>query len=279
MVPEFVLFTILLVLVLVVLIYGARLMLNWYMLKSAVKTKPNGSETPSDAGLEYESITIHSGSRELQAWWVNASPGNDIHKAVLVFHGNDESISEWIPAQKIFSQNGISSLVFDYSGFGSSTGKATFQAFHMDASAAWKVFLGKAGSGGDKYLLALSLGTGILLDAHSQLAPELNGVILIGTFSSFRGIAAQMNKLPSSLVGVLPDIYNNLRHVQSIHVPLLMVHSDSDELFPPSMAKQVVSVANAPKRLVLVPGLKHNDMLEGRAADYLAPVIEFMQDN
>jgi hypothetical protein len=45
------------------------------------------------------------------------------------------------------------------------------------------------------------------------------------------------------------------------------------------MAQQVVSVANEPKRLVLVPGLKHNDMLEGRAADYLAPVIEFIQDN
>ncbi len=235
--------------------------------------------TPADAGLEYESTTIQSGPRELQAWWVNASPGNDIHKAVLVFHGNDESISEWIPAQKIFSQNGISSLVFDYSGFGSSTGKATFQAFHQDVSAAWKVFLGKAGSSVDKYLLALSLGTGILLDAYADLVPELCGVILIGTFSSFRGIAAQMNKFPSSLVGVLPDIYNNLRHVQSIHVPLLMVHSDSDELFPPSMAQQVLSVANEPKRLVFVPGLKHNDMLEGRAAEYLAPVIEFMQDN
>jgi alpha-beta hydrolase superfamily lysophospholipase len=262
----------------IVLIYGVWLLLNWYMLKSAVKTKPNGTETPADSGLEYESITIQSGPSELQAWWVNASPGNDVHKAVLVFHGNDESISEWIPVQKIFSQNGISSLVFDYSGFGSSTGKATFQAFHQDASAAWKFFQGKAGSGVDKYLLALSLGTGILLDAYAYLAPEVCGVILIGTFSSFRGIAAQMNKFPSSLVGVLPNIYNNLRHVQSIHFPLLMVHSDSDELFPSSMSKQVVSLANEPKRLVLVPGLKHNDMLEGRAAEYLAPVIEFMQD-
>jgi flagellar basal body-associated protein FliL len=70
--PKFVLFAILLVLFLIVLIYGAWLILKWYMLKSAVKTKPNGTQTPADAGLEYESITIQSGPCELQAWWVYA---------------------------------------------------------------------------------------------------------------------------------------------------------------------------------------------------------------
>jgi alpha-beta hydrolase superfamily lysophospholipase len=215
----------------------------------------------------------------LQAWWVNASSVNDRYKAVLIFHGNDETISEWVPALKILSQNGISSLVFDYSGFGSSTGRATFHTFREDVIAAWKVFQRKAGDRGDKYLLALSLGTGILLNAYSCLAAKTSGVILIGTFSSIRGIALMMKVFPSALIRFLPDIYNNIQRVGYIQVPLLMVHSKSDELFPPAMAQQVYAVANEPKHLVLVPGLKHNDMLEGKAAEYLAPVIEFMKGN
>jgi alpha-beta hydrolase superfamily lysophospholipase len=279
MIIKFTLFAILLGLTLLLLYDGVQLILRWYMQKSVVKTKPNGKETPTDVGLEYECITIHSGPRELQAWWVSAPPSNDIHKAVLIFHGNDEAISEWIPAQRFLWQHGISSLVFDYSGFGNSTGKPSYQSFRDDVSAAWKVFQGKAGDSVDKYLLALSLGTGILLDAYTNLSAELSGVILIGTFSSFREIALQKKMVPSKLVRFLPDVYNNIQRVRSIRVPLLLVHSTDDELFPPTMAQQVFEMANEPKRIVLVPGLKHNAMLEGGAADYLAPVIEFVKGN
>lgn len=256
-----------------------QLVLRRFILKSAVKTKPNGAETPNDAGMEYEDITIHSGRRELRAWWVRASPANDLHKALLIFHGNYESISEWIPAQKILWQNGISSFVFDYSGFGNSSGKATFNAFRKDAVEAWTIFQSKAGSSVDKYLLAISLGTGILLDSYTYLGDDMAGVILIGTFSSIRGVAVLRKGIPSALAGLLPDIHNNIKRIRFIRVPLLMVHSTSDELFPPNMAKQVFAAANEPKQLVLVSGLKHNDMLEGKAADYLAPVIEYVKAN
>lgn len=277
MIIKFLLFAILLGLTLLLLYDGVQSILGWYIQKSSVKTKQNGTETPADAGMEYECISIHSGTRELLAWWVNAPTTNDSHKAVLILHGNYEAISEWVPAQKYLWQHGISSLVFDYSGFGESTGKASYKSFREDVTAAWQVFQVKAGDNMDKYLLALSLGTGILLDWYTQLAIELRGVILIGTFSSIREIALLGKKFPSKLIGLLPDVYNNVQHVRSIQVPLLMVHSADDDLFPPTMAEHVYAAANEPKRFVLVPGLKHNAMLEGGAADYLAPVIDFVK--
>jgi uncharacterized protein len=276
---KFVLLAIVFGLLILLLIDGIKAILVWYAQRTSIKTKPNGTETPADAGLVYEPLVIHSGQNDLQGWWVRASLSNDIHKAVLIFHGNDESISEWIPALNILCQQGISSLVFDYSGFGNSSGKPGYKSFRSDVRAAWDVFQEKAGNNTDRYLLALSLGTGILLDGYASLASNVQGVILIGTFSSIRGIALMKKMLPPMLISLLPDIYNNVQSVRSIKVPLLMVHSSEDELFPPSMAQQVFEVANEPKKLVLVPGLQHNAMLEGGAADYLAPVIEFIKSN
>jgi alpha-beta hydrolase superfamily lysophospholipase len=264
---------------LALLFYCIRLILFLSVQKSSLKTKPNGKETPADLGLEYADFKIRSGSRELQAWWVKASPTNDIKKAVLIFHGNNESISEWIPVQQLLWQHGISSIVFDYSGFGNSSGKATIQTLREDVIAAWNFFHEKVDNNVDKYLLGLSLGTGFLLEASSSLTGKIRGIILIAVYSSARDYVLLKKMLPSSLAFLFPNVYNNVQRIQSVQIPLLIVHSRSDEVFSSAMAQQVYTAANEPKRLVLLDGLKHNDTLEGKAADYFAPVIEFLKGN
>jgi len=247
--------------------------------KSILKTKPNGKESPADVGLEYEDLKIRSGSRELQAWWVKASPTNDSKKAVLIFHGNNESISEWIPVQQLLWQHGISSMIFDYSGFGNSSGRATIRTLREDVVAAWNFFHEKADNYVDKYLLGLSLGTGFLLEASSSLTGKIRGIILIAAYSSARDYVLSKKILPSSLAFLFPNIYNNVQRIGSVQIPALIVHSKSDEVFSSAMAQQVYAAANEPKHLVLLDGLKHNDTLEGKAADYFAPVIEFLKGN
>lgn len=66
--------------------------------------------------------------------------------------------------------------------------------------------------------------------------------------------------------------------MRSVHAPLLIVHSTEDELFPVAMAQRVHAAANEPKRLVLVDGVQHNGMLEGKAEAYLRPVIKFLNE-
>jgi len=264
---------------LVLLFYGTRLILFLSVQKSILKTKPNGKETPADLGLEYEDLKIISGSRELQTWWVKVSPTNDSKKAVLIFHGNHESISEWIPVQQLLWQHGISSVVFDYSGFGNSSGKATIRTLREDVIAAWNFFREKVDNNVDKYLLGLSLGTGFLLEASSSLTGKIRGIILIAVYSSARNYVLSKKILPSSLAFLFPNIYNNVQCIGSVQIPVLIVHSKNDEVFSSAMAQQVYAAASEPKRLVLLDGLKHNDTLEGKAADYFAPVIEFLKED
>ncbi len=243
--------------------------------KVALITKPGAPGTPADAGLPYEALTIPSGTRSLQAWWLKASPSNDARKAILIYHGNNETITDWIAPLQHLWQHGISTFIFDYSGFGYSTGRATFRTAREDAIAARQLFDQKA-AGLDKYLFGLSLGPAVLLEGQAQLTSGARGLILIGTFTSVRDVALTWKIVPAPVAYLAPGIYHNAELIRSVHLPLLIVHSRDDELFPPRMAQELYANANEPKRLVLLDGLKHNDMLEGRHAEYLAPVIDFV---
>ncbi len=258
------------------LFVAARLAIYLFAQKVAMLTKPGAPGTPAEAGLPYEELEIRSGSRRLRAWWVKAVRSQGTAKAILIYHGNNETMTEWIPVLGFLWKNGISSFIFDYSGFGYSSGRATFRSLRQDAVAARTLFEEKA-AGAAKYLLGLSLGSAVVLEGQAALTTGVSGIILVGAFSSIREIALSWKIVPAPLAYLAPNNYNNAELIRTVHVPVLIVHSREDELFPPKMVEELLANANEPKSLILLDGLKHNGMLEGRHADYLAPVIEFVQ--
>ncbi len=256
--------------------YGVRHMVYQRAEKALIATKPNGRETPADVGLAYERFVIHSGERQLEAWFVRAAPTTDAGLAVLIFHGRSESISDWVPVLHYFCSHGCSSMVFDYSGFGNSTGAASAANLRQDVQAAYRIFQSKTGPQCHTYVLGLSLGSGFLLEGLPAFSGPLDGIILVGAYSSARDAAIQMGTLPVRLAFILPDVYNNVRMVKRVDRPLLIIHSQDDEVFPVAMAHRLYAAAREPKRLVVVRGLRHNSTLEGQAAEYLSPALEFM---
>ncbi len=65
--------------------------------------------------------TVPSGKNFLDA--VYAQPaGGQPHSTLLICHGIGEIASQWFGVQRLLAENGIASLVFDYSGYGRSTG-------------------------------------------------------------------------------------------------------------------------------------------------------------
>jgi alpha-beta hydrolase superfamily lysophospholipase len=239
-----------------------------------LKTKPNGSDTPASLGLDYEDIHFLSGNRHLQAWFVPPAPDQDAKKAILLYHGVYESISEWIHVQHYLWEHGIASMVFDYSGFGDSEGRASLAHLREDAQAAFQVFLSKIDPSFETFALGYSLGTGVLLEAVRNFPYPLDGLILVSAFSSFRDVSVQVKALPPWLTFVIPDVYNNVQAVQQVKTPLLMIHSQDDQLFPLAMPSKIFAAAHEPKRLVVLQGLRHNDMLEGKEGELLSPVVE-----
>jgi pimeloyl-ACP methyl ester carboxylesterase len=46
-------------------------------------------------------------------------------------------------------------------------------------------------------------------------------------------------------------------------VPVLLIHGAADRETPPAHSQRIFNVLNSPKRLLLVPGAGHNDVLAG----------------
>ena len=108
--------------VLAVVFVGIRRFAFLAVERRGLITAPNGTDTPQSFGAPFERLTITSGDRRLDATLVRAE--SDSAPALLVFHGTAEAISYWADTQALLRRHGVTSMVFDYSGFGSSTGTA-----------------------------------------------------------------------------------------------------------------------------------------------------------
>jgi hypothetical protein len=162
--------------------------------------------TPADVGLPFERLSIASNGRQLDAFLVRAEPSCRPAPALLIFHGRNETIADWIGVQKYLHGKRISSLVFDYSGHGRSSSPGTIDNLNEDSVAALDGFMKLFPAAG---LLSHSLGGGPLLYAatHSGAAPDC--VIVASPFSSLRDIAIG-GGAPEEVILKLPDVWNNV---------------------------------------------------------------------
>src|SRR3979490_1683539 len=69
-----------------------------------------------------ERLVIPSGMRRLSAVYVSAG---DDPPAALICHGIGELVEYWGKVQGVLKGMGVSSLVFNYSGYGASSGKVS----------------------------------------------------------------------------------------------------------------------------------------------------------
>lgn len=242
---------------------------------SLIVPAPLGARTPADARLAYEVVRITSGDRELHAWLVRAPDSVTPRRAVLLFHGNRTALSDQVGLQQVLYGHGISSMVFDYSGFGRSGGEATAEHLREDAGAAYRAFVDAVGGDAQKFVLGASLGAAVLLDAVHDVQLGTAGVILVGTFASARETAVREGKVPRFLAFLLPNRYDNVRAVRALRRPLLVVHAADDELFPIADAEALVAAAGSTATLARLDSTAHDEYLT--RSEHWEPVLAFIE--
>ncbi len=236
-----------------------------------LKVHRQGPRTPAVYGLVYEEIPVSSGDRTLRSFYVPADgPG------LLIFHGNGEAISGWVPVLKLLHDAGIAAMVFDYSGFGASTGEPRLDNFHQDGLAAWRAFRERLPAATRACAYGLSLGTGVLLEVADELQPPPDCVVLSGAFLSAREAAIQLGKLRRWQSWLLPDALDSLENVTRVRGPLLIEHGSEDELFPPSWAKRLAE-ARPGAQVEIVQGMRHADPVVHPGPAAWDPVIRFVK--
>jgi uncharacterized protein len=260
-----------------VLFGGGRLAARHLMEKLALTTGPNGSETPAAVGVPFERVEIPSGPRRLDSYVVIASSSCTDVPVLLIYHGVQETISDWVKAQQLLYNHCVSSVIFDPTGSGNSFRPARFEAIGEDSIAAYtftiRLFPGKR-----VYVFGHSMGNGPMLEAVPHFPSPPAGVIVAGAFTSLRSQGAiEKHLLYRLLAYTIPDWWDNVKAVQEIHLPLLVIHSDSDHVNPVDGGRSIYAAAQQPKALIILHGYNHNALYQRPSEEWWSSVLAFMK--
>jgi len=195
--------------------------------------------TPTDGGMSYDDIFFEAADGvKLNGWFV---PADDARGVVIFCHGNAGNISNRLDTLRIFHALRLSTLIFDYRGYGLSDGKPSEEGTYLDAEAAWRHLTEVKGIPPEQiFVHGRSLGGAIAADLAAKHRPR--GLILESTLTSVPDRAAEIYFwLPARVLSRFRyDTENALRRVQC---PVLIVHSLDDRLIPFSHGRALEQAA------------------------------------
>lgn len=253
-----------------------RLLLYRAIEREAFVPGPVGTLKPDDLGVASRQFQFDSGDRVLHASWV-AAP-DPAAPALGVFHGDEECLADWAPVQALLYAAGISSFVFDYSGYGTSTGKPSVSHLREDALAAYRQFRMATPDAVRHHVMGYSLGSGVLLDVLADLGPQPDGVIIGAGFCSARSAAVATGIVPRWLAWALPNPWDNVARLRGLSLPVMLIHSRQDETIPFRQGEHLARAVHGPSRLVVFENLPHNAAIETPfMKTFWAPVIAWLR--
>jgi fermentation-respiration switch protein FrsA (DUF1100 family) len=226
---------------------------------------------PGDIGLQFEDVWLKSGGRRIHGWFV---PAANPRATLLFCHGNAGNISHRLESIKIFHDLQLSVLIFDYRGYGKSSGRPGEAATYRDSRAAWDYLTGERGLSPDQIVLfGRSLGAAVAIELATVTDPM--AVIAESSFTSAVDMGTKVYPwLPIRLVARIR--YNSLRRVENVDAPKLFIHSIDDEVVPFGMGKRLFARAHQPKQFLKIRG-GHQDGFLVSARLYTDTIGQFLE--
>jgi uncharacterized protein len=225
-------------------------------------------------GAMVERHRIASGANVLDAVWVRPAVV-PVRAVVLICHGIGETVEHWPAVQQLLAANGAASLVFDYSGYGRSTGRIEAAQCERDTVAAFEYLKGLAQGpefGPEVAVLGFSLGSGIAAAVMRQV--RASRLVLCAGFTSFRAAAHSLG-MPAILGPLIPPLWHAEESLRDCRLPILVVHGEEDRAFPVEMATELAACCGA--RTMIVPELRHAEPYYRPSLAYWGPIISWIE--
>jgi pimeloyl-ACP methyl ester carboxylesterase len=220
--------------------------------------------SPPDPAITDVFFDLPTGER-IHGWWL---PRAGSERVVLYCHGNAGNLSH---------RGGVlhrwadvvdgSVLIFDYPGFGRSTGRPTEQSCCASGEAAWNWLTVEKQTPPHKIvLMGTSLGGGVATELAR--AHDCRALVLVKTFTSVPDMAqATVPWLPARYL--VRHRFDNLSKLPQIHRPVFITHGTADSVIPFSHGERLFAAANEPKQFVPIQGEDHNEDVSTEMASRL----------
>jgi fermentation-respiration switch protein FrsA (DUF1100 family) len=228
--------------------------------------------SPREHGMDYQALTLNTADEErLDAWFVPAPQAQGV---VLFLHGNAGNLSQRLDSIAMFHRLGYAVLIFDYRGYGRSSGKPSEAGLHLDAETAWAYLTEVRGIAPDDIVL-FGESLGGALAAHLAARQRPGALVLASAFTSVPDLAADLYPwLPARWLARLR--YDTRAALARVDCPVLVAHSPDDEIIPYHHGQELYAAASEPKMFLALAG-GHNDGFIFMRDDWVKALAGFLR--
>ena len=212
-------------------------------------------------------------------------PGQAPEAPVVVhFHGNGEIAAEYADIAQVYNQLGLTLLAFDYRGYGASTGQPTASALVADSVACFDAVPGLLAEAGltpsATFLMGRSLGSAAALEVADRRPDRLAGLIIESGFAYTIALGERLSGMSIPGADEAQHGFGNDEKIARITLPTLILHGSEDWIIPVDDAHALERLSAAPnKKLVVISGVGHNDIIHAGAQTYFTALIAFVRDH
>ena len=234
------------------------------------------------AGWQPEAYGIPAGSVEEQ--FFETEDGEVLHGwycraekpigSVLYFHGNSGNLTTTAANMPHLLQIGLNVFLFDYRGFGKSSGRPSMSGIVQDGIDAARLHQRLRPAGLPSILYGFSLGGAIaaqVIRRHS-----FDALIFQSTFTTLSDITrVTYPRLPLHLLS--GSFFNSADVIRRLKLPVLFLHGSADEVCPAWMGQALHDLCPSERRqMVMVEGGLHKDLFVRDPQRLTSAIREFV---
>lgn len=250
--------------------------------------------TPADLGLRYEEVQFLTADRLTLRGWFLESPG--ARATVVLVHDSGANRADrgraLLRLQRDYLRRGFSVFAFDLRAHGESGGKRDSLGGQerLDVQAA--VAFVRRRSGRTPVLLhGFGYGAALAVDAVAR-GVDVAGIIADSPFATMRSfLRAHHRHVPAPLFGAAlwvarrfmkcdPSALSPIRSIEKVHVPVLFVHSQVDDVIPASHTLNLSAASLDPRMRVWIVDdhIGHGTAYADQPEAYLRRCLQFIDE-
>jgi pimeloyl-ACP methyl ester carboxylesterase len=234
-------------------------------------------ETPDEIGIAYEDHVVAApDGNELHVWFM---PVEDARGTVIVSSGNTGTKACYLFTAQLLTGARFTVVMYDYEGFGGSTGAAALRNLRGDLEAVLDWTLAYTGAN-ELTLFGMSLGSIPTLAVAVEHPDVVNGVVLdspVALINQIRRFAIVVRGRTEQVLAALEPWLLSEEIISQVQQPLLIYVHEEDLVTPPRTIAALVAAATAPTTVVSFAGLGHaagQFLATAEYAQYLAAFLD-----